>query len=121
MAKIQVIFLASSEGTMYFHVLFLIFCLEAVLISLRQNSRTGHPGISRASQLNLSECADSLSNPGTYSHNQFESMESSYYRTSLDKRSLICTMIKLILMIRGARGFSKTIVEIAALNTVKGE
>jgi len=69
----------------------------------------GHPG----------KCLDGLSNPGTYSHNQFERIESSYYRTTPDKRNLICKRIKLILMIREARGFSKTIVEIVVLNTVK--
>lgn len=79
-----------------------------------------HPGTSRASQLKLGKCSDSLSKPGTYSHNQFANTESSYYRTTPDKRNLICKRIKLIL-IREARGFSKTIVEIVVLNTVKGQ
>lgn len=81
----------------------------------------GHPGTSKASQLKLGKCSDSLSNPGTYSRNQLESTESSYYRTTPDKRNMICKRIKLILMIREARGFSKTIVEIVLLNTVKGQ
>lgn len=80
----------------------------------------GHSGTSRASQLKLGKHLEDLSNPGTYSHHQFESVESSYYRTTPDKRNLICKRIKLILMIREAIGFSKTTVEIAVLNIVKG-
>lgn len=81
----------------------------------------GHHGTSRASQLKLGKYSDSLSKPGTYSHNPLENTESSYNRTTPDKRNLICKRIKLILMIREARGFSKTTVEIEALNTVKGK
>lgn len=89
--------------------------MHALLKQMRQ------PGTCRASQLKLHKCSDSLSNPSTYSHNHLESTESFYYRTTPDKRNLMCKWIKLNLMTKEARGFCKTIVEIVVLNTVKGQ